>query len=107
MENCSSPTTTPLNGRRILYTTIPSHTFHTYTPALPPRITDRNQTQGMRKSPIFSGDLTPEQASTLIDQWISKASRSRIDAFVKVTRTIRTTGGREFPKPYNPRLPID
>jgi transposase len=38
---------------------------------------------------IFSGDLNPDEAATLIDRWISTASRSRIDAFVKVSRTIR------------------
>ena len=38
---------------------------------------------------IFAGDLDPDQTVTLIDRWISKASRSRIDAFVKVAQTIR------------------
>jgi transposase len=38
---------------------------------------------------IFAGDLDPHQAATLIDRWISKASRSRIEAFVNVARTIR------------------
>lgn len=38
---------------------------------------------------IFAGDLTPEQTATLIDRWISKASRSRIAAFVTAAKTIR------------------
>jgi transposase len=38
---------------------------------------------------IFAGDLDPDQAAKLIDRWISKASRSRIDAFVTVAKTIR------------------
>jgi transposase len=38
---------------------------------------------------IFAGDLDPDQTATLIDRWISKASRSRIDAFVKAAKTIR------------------
>jgi transposase len=38
---------------------------------------------------IFAGDLTAEQAAELIDRWLSRASRSRIDAFVKAARNIR------------------
>ena len=38
---------------------------------------------------IFSGDLTPEQAGELIDRWVSRASRSRLPAFVKASKTIR------------------
>ncbi|MGH8937792.1 MAG: ISL3 family transposase, partial [Actinomycetes bacterium] len=38
---------------------------------------------------IFSGDLTVEQAGQLIDRWISRASRSRLPAFVKASKTIR------------------
>ncbi|MQA92935.1 MAG: ISL3 family transposase, partial [Gemmatimonas sp.] len=38
---------------------------------------------------IFAGDLDPDDAATLIDRWISKASRSRIDAFATVAKTIR------------------
>ncbi|WP_089303362.1 transposase [Haloechinothrix alba] len=38
---------------------------------------------------IFAGDLDPDDAAKLIDRWISKASRSGIDAFVTVARTIR------------------
>jgi transposase len=38
---------------------------------------------------IFAGDLDPDEVTELIDRWISKASRSRIDAFVTAARTIR------------------
>jgi len=38
---------------------------------------------------IFSGDLTVDQAAELIDRWISCASRSRLPAFVKASKTIR------------------
>ena len=38
---------------------------------------------------IFAGDLDPDQTATLIDRWISKASRSRIAAFVTAAKTIR------------------
>jgi len=38
---------------------------------------------------IFDGDLDPATATTLIDRWISKASRSRLPAFVKAAKTIR------------------
>jgi transposase len=38
---------------------------------------------------IFAGDLTTEQVTELIDRWISRASRSRLPAFVKVAKTIR------------------
>jgi transposase len=38
---------------------------------------------------IFSGDLSVEQAAELIDRWISRASRSRLPAFVKASKTIR------------------
>ena len=39
---------------------------------------------------IFAGDLTPDQAAELIDRWISRARRSRLPAFVKAAKTIRT-----------------
>jgi len=39
---------------------------------------------------IFSGDLDVEQTAELIDRWISRASRSRVPAFVKASKTIRT-----------------
>jgi transposase len=39
---------------------------------------------------IFAGDLTTSQTETLIDRWISRASRSRLPAFVRAARTIRT-----------------
>lgn len=38
---------------------------------------------------IFAGDLDPDQVTTLIDRWISKATRSRLPAFVKAAKTIR------------------
>lgn len=38
---------------------------------------------------IFAGDLTPDTIIELLDRWISKASRSRIPAFVKAAKTIR------------------
>lgn len=38
---------------------------------------------------IFDGDLDPDDAEALIDRWISKASRSRIPAFVTAAKTIR------------------
>jgi transposase len=38
---------------------------------------------------IFAGDLDGEQVAELIDRWISRASRSRLPAFVKVSKTIR------------------
>ncbi len=38
---------------------------------------------------IFVGDLHIDEVAELIDRWISKASRSRIDAMVKAAATIR------------------
>jgi len=38
---------------------------------------------------IFSGDLNLDQVTELIDRWISRASRSRLPAFVKAAKTIR------------------
>ncbi len=38
---------------------------------------------------IFAGDLDPDQTAELIDRWCSRASRSRLAAFVKVAKTIR------------------
>ena len=38
---------------------------------------------------IFAGDLDPEETTELLDRWCSKASRSRLPAFVKVAKTIR------------------
>jgi transposase len=38
---------------------------------------------------IFAGDLDSAQVTELIDRWISRASRSRLPAFVKAARTIR------------------
>ena len=38
---------------------------------------------------IFAGDLNTDEVTELIDRWIAKASRSRIDAMVKTAKTIR------------------
>ena len=38
---------------------------------------------------IFAGDLNPDDVAELIDRWISTASRSRLDPFVKAAKTIR------------------
>jgi transposase len=38
---------------------------------------------------IFAGDLSLDQVTELIDRWISRASRSRLPAFVKAAKTIR------------------
>jgi transposase len=38
---------------------------------------------------IFAGDLDTDQVTTLVDRWISKASRFRLPAFVKAAKTIR------------------
>jgi transposase len=42
---------------------------------------------------IFAGDLTVDEAGHLIDRWISRASRSRLPAFVKAAKTIRKHRG--------------
>ena len=38
---------------------------------------------------IFAGDLDAEETTELLDRWCSKASRSRLPAFVTVAKTIR------------------
>jgi transposase len=38
---------------------------------------------------IFDGDLDPDDSARLLDRWISKATRSRLDPFVKAAKTIR------------------
>jgi transposase len=38
---------------------------------------------------VFAGDLAPDAVAELIDRWISRASRSRLPAFVKAAKTIR------------------
>jgi transposase len=38
---------------------------------------------------IFDGDLDPDQAGQLIDRWLSKASRSRLDPMITAARTVR------------------
>jgi transposase len=39
---------------------------------------------------IFAGDLDPTQVPALIDRWISRAQRSRLPAFTKAAKTIRS-----------------
>lgn len=38
---------------------------------------------------IFAGDLDTTQTATTLDRWCSKATRSRLPAFVRVSKTIR------------------
>ncbi|MGH9262134.1 MAG: ISL3 family transposase, partial [Acidimicrobiales bacterium] len=38
---------------------------------------------------VFAGDLTPSETTELLDRWCAKASRSRLEAFVKLAATIR------------------
>lgn len=38
---------------------------------------------------IFAGDLDEHQSATALDRWCSKASRSRLAAFVRVSKTMR------------------
>ncbi len=38
---------------------------------------------------IFAGDLDPEEVTALLDRWCAWAQRSRLDAFIKLGRTIR------------------
>ncbi len=37
---------------------------------------------------VFAGDLTPNETTELLDRWCVKASRSRLEAFVKLAATI-------------------
>ena len=39
---------------------------------------------------IFAGDLTTDEVSELISRWCSRASRSRIQSFTRLSKTIRT-----------------
>ena len=39
---------------------------------------------------IFAGDLTTDEVSELIGRWCSRASRSRIQSFTRLSKTIRT-----------------
>ena len=39
---------------------------------------------------IFAGDLTNHEVTELIGRWCSRASRSRIQSFVRLSKTIRT-----------------
>ena len=38
---------------------------------------------------VFAGDLTNDEVGELIDRWTSRATRSRLPAFVKTAKTIR------------------
>ena len=42
---------------------------------------------------VFAGDLEPAEATALLDRWIARASRSRLDPFVKAARTMRDRRG--------------
>jgi transposase len=42
---------------------------------------------------VFAGDLEAAQAIELLDRWIARASRSRLDPFVKAARTMRDRRG--------------
>ena len=39
---------------------------------------------------VFNGDLSIPDVSELLERWCSRASRSRIEAFVRLSKTIRT-----------------
>ncbi len=39
---------------------------------------------------VFAGDLTNYEVSELLERWCSRASRSRISSFVRLSKTIRT-----------------
>jgi len=38
---------------------------------------------------IFAGDLDPDDTGQMLDRWCSKATRSRLPSFVRVSKTIR------------------
>ena len=38
---------------------------------------------------VFAGDLTNDEVSELLERWCSRAARSRIVSFVKLSKTIR------------------
>ena len=42
---------------------------------------------------VFAGDLEPQAAIELLDRWIARATRSRLDPFVKAARTMRQRRG--------------
>lgn len=42
---------------------------------------------------IFAGDLEPSAAIEMLDAWISRASRSRLEPFIKAARTMRDRRG--------------
>ena len=39
---------------------------------------------------VFGGDLSNDEVSELLDRWGSRASRSRIPSFVRLSKTIRS-----------------
>ncbi len=39
---------------------------------------------------VFAGDLTNDEVSELLERWCSRASRSRIPSFVRLSKSIRT-----------------
>lgn len=39
---------------------------------------------------VFAGDLSNDEVSELLDRWCSRASRSRIASFVRLSKTIRS-----------------
>jgi hypothetical protein len=45
---------------------------------------------------ILTGDLSREEAGTLLDRWWARAQRSRLGPFVKVARTMRERRGLIF-----------
>ncbi|MGH9087923.1 MAG: ISL3 family transposase [Acidimicrobiales bacterium] len=42
---------------------------------------------------VFAGDLDPDQAIELLARWITRASRSRLEPFVKAAKTMRERRG--------------
>ena len=42
---------------------------------------------------IFAADIEPPEAIASLDRWITRASRSRLPAFVKAARTMRDRRG--------------
>jgi transposase len=42
---------------------------------------------------VFAGDLEPDDAITLLDQWCTRAQRSRLAPFVKAAKTMRERRG--------------
>ncbi|MDA8079997.1 MAG: transposase [Actinomycetota bacterium] len=53
-----------------------------------PKLKSRTIASGCRA--IFAGDFTKNEVAELIGRWCSRASRSRIQSFTKLSKTIRT-----------------